>query len=150
MAIYAYKIGVGWNLPEGSLVNVENINVPNTVLSLEDIISEYTVGDNTHYLLSGETPEENRVTTADAGNVRSGNIRKEWRMLTLSDVALQYWIDTYSGQRCTVKTTNRQFNTYERRNVQVGFPITETRHYLHGTWWYPNTRIPLMFIGGTL
>ena len=148
MPIYGYEIGLGTDLPDGSLTNIEAISVPNTVLALTDIIDRYEVDDNTHYIVSGEPLQENIVQLPNT-TVQQGRNRKDWRFLTMSDVAFEYWIDTYRGQRVTIKTTVHKNNSYEKWNAQVGRETIGERHFLQGTWWYKDVTVP-MYLTGTV
>lgn len=149
MPIWGYQIGVGWNLPDGSLTNIESISVPNTVLTLNNIIDRYELDANTHYLPNGRTnPEENRVTLADATSSQQGYTRKVVTLAWASDVAFQYWIDTYGGKKVTVKTTVRGYNTYVKHNAIADFPEHRGEvHYMQGTWWYTDIDIPFLLAG---
>lgn len=149
MPIYSYGIALNWNMPEGSLTNIEAISVPNTVLSLEDIFDQYAVNDNTHYLASGkEASQRNMVVLGDGTVAQNGRERKDLIFLAISDVALNYWITTYEGKKVTFKTTLRQFNSYTRYNATVGQVEYQNAEYLNGTWWYLQSRVPL-YIKGT-
>lgn len=149
MAIYQYAIALGWNMPEGSLTNIEAISVPNTVLSLDDIFDQYAVADNTHYIASGkEASERNLVVLGDGTAAANGRENKPLSFLAMSDVALNYWITTYEGKKVTIKSTLRQYNSYTRYNATIGQVEYQNAEYLNGTWWYHETRIPV-YIKGT-
>ena len=149
MPIYNYAIALGWNMPEGSLTNLEAISVSGAVLSLEDIINQYAVNDNTHYLAAGrEFSERNMVMLGDATVVQNGRENKPLTFLAVSDKALNYWITTYEGKKVTIKTTLRQYNSYTRYNATIGAVESQAAEYLHGTWWYNEVRIPV-YIKGT-
>lgn len=149
MPIYNYAIALGWNMPEGSLTNIEAITVANTVLSLEDIFDQYAVNDNTHYIASGrEASQRTMLTLGDGTVVQNGRENKPLIFLAVSDVALNYWITTYEGKKVTFKSTLRQFNSYTRYNVTVGQLEYQNAEYLNGTWWYNEVRVP-MYIKGT-
>lgn len=149
MAIYDYRIVLTHNQPDGSLVNVESISVPNTVLSLEDVLTHYDLADNTHYLVRGGDTTDPLVTTSAATSAQNGYTKKEWVFLLVSDVALQYWIDTYRGQKVTVRTTLRKYNQYEDWNATIGPEELDANNaeYMQGTWWYSNVRVPLYLQG---
>lgn len=148
MPIYGYQIGLGTDLPDGSLTNVESLTVANTVLSLTDIMDSYQLDDTTHFLLMGEALEENVIQLPNT-TVQQGRNRKEWHFLTMSDVAFEYWIDTWRGQRVTVKTTVRKRNVFEKWNAQVGIEVIGERNFLQGTWWYQDVIVP-MYLTGTV
>jgi V8-like Glu-specific endopeptidase len=149
MPIYDYKIGLQWNQPEGSLTNLEAISVPNTVLSVEDVFNRYEVDDNTHYLPRGrESVGRSMALLGDATITQNGREEKPISFMWVSDVALQYWIDTYEGKKVTFKTTKRQFNSYTRYNCTVGVAEYPQPEYKDGTWWHQDVRVPF-YIQGT-
>lgn len=149
MPIWGYEIGLGWDLPDGSLTNIESISVPNTVLTLNDIVDRYELDASTHYLPSARTnPEQNRVTLADGTSAQQGYERKILTLAWASDVGFQYWIDTYGGKKVTIKTTKRAYNDYTKYNAIAGFPeLRGEINYTQGTWWYNDIDIPFMLAG---
>lgn len=150
MPIYGYEIGLGTDLPDGSLTNIENIVVANTVLSLDDIFDSHELDSDTHYMLGNESlPLQENIIQLPNTTVQQGRNRKDWKFLAMSDVAFEYWIDTYRGQRVTIKTTVHQLNSYEKWNAQVGKETIGARYHLQGTWWYHDVMVP-MYLTGTV
>lgn len=149
MPIYNYALASGWNMPEGSLTNIEALSVSGAALSLADVFARNEVETNTHFIATGRTlTERNMVMTGNATVVQNGRERKDLTFMWVSDKALNYWIDTYEGEKVTFKTTLRQFNQYTRYNVTVGQTTFQAPEYLQGTWWYQNVTIPL-YVQGT-
>lgn len=148
MPIYGYKIGLGTDLPDGSLTNIESLTVANTVLTLTDIMNTHQLDTNTHYLVTGEPLQENIIQLPNT-TIQQGRNRKDWHFLNMSDVAFAYWINTYRGQRVTISTTVHKANSYEKWNAQVGKETIGERFWLQGTWWYHDVMVP-MYLTGTV
>lgn len=147
--IHNYALALGWNMPEGSLNNLEALSVSGAVTTLADVFARHEVDNNTHFLATGRTiTERNMVMTGNATIVQNGRERKDLNFMWVSDKALNYWIDTYEGEKVTFKTSVRQFNQYTRYNVTVGQTTYQAPEYLQGTWWYSDVIIPL-YIQGT-
>ena len=150
MAVYGNtKIATAWDNEAGYAV-VEAIAVSGTTLQLEDVVRGFAFAANTHFFVKHQSPQQNRVTTADGGSVQNGYETVIWTIPICSGIALEHWIDTYVG-KVTIATLRYGVVTHENWNAMGGFPDfrDSDKQYRGAHWWYRNVNIAMKLVATT-
>ena len=140
------KIATGWDNEAGYTV-VESIVVSGTTVQLEDLAPGGGFAANTQYFIRHETPQQNRVTVADASSAQNGHEMMTWVIPLCSGKALEHWINTYVG-KVTIATLRYDKSTYEDWNAMGGFPEYRSDNLLFrgGHWWHQDVKIKMQLV----
>jgi hypothetical protein len=111
--VYSYKIGVGYNVASGSLVNIETIRPTNDRLFYPpDTYGSYRSGL--------------RKTRLNGLDFLSGYPSLVWRFDYMTRAQLRYLMDTYCSSglsgKVTINTTTNNTTTYSRLNAVMHLP----------------------------